>query len=64
MTGLEKLHDLTAQVRDLGRRHAETSRSTLSPEMKRRKCRNIELQMQKLIGVIESDSMRSIVHGN
>ena len=60
MMGPEKLLELTGDVRALAARHADIEQSTLSPEIKKRKCRSIDNQMKKLIGVIQSDTMREI----
>lgn len=60
MTGPEKLIELYGKVRVLAAKHAAAEGSTLSPEMKKRKCREIDIQMKKLIGVIQSDTMREI----
>jgi hypothetical protein len=61
MTGHEKLLELWGKVRALAAEHADIEGSTLSPDMKMRKCTNINNQMQKLIGVIQSDTMREII---
>jgi hypothetical protein len=60
MTGHEKLLELWGAVRALAAVHTDTEESTLSPDMKKRKCRNINNQMKKLISVIQSDTMRGI----
>jgi hypothetical protein len=60
MTGPEKLLELWGDVRALADKHADIEQSTLSPEMKKLQCHNIDIQMKRLIGVIQSDAMREI----
>ncbi len=60
MTGNEKRDEIILEIRDLSKQLAEVEVSTLSSEMKNSCDRRLRTQVEKLIGVLNSDALADI----